>query len=120
MLHGGPGFEHSIYRPVYSALSDIAQIVYLDHRGNGRSEDGPHERSNLKQWGDDVRAPFARYHRFHRTRRLVRRHDRDILRHASSGSSSQTRWFDNCRHAVVPDAPERALAVIRDFINRAK
>jgi len=56
MLHGGPGFEHSIYRPVYSALSDIAQIVYLDHRGNGRSEDGPHERSNLKQWGDDVRA----------------------------------------------------------------
>jgi proline iminopeptidase len=26
--------------------------------------------------------------------------------------------FENCRHAVVPDAPERALAVIRDFIER--
>jgi len=50
-LHGGPGFDHSIFRPVYSALSDIAQIVYLDHRGNGRSEDDPHERCNLKQWG---------------------------------------------------------------------
>jgi pimeloyl-ACP methyl ester carboxylesterase len=24
--------------------------------------------------------------------------------------------FANCRHAVIPDAPERAMAVIRDFI----
>ena len=56
MLHGGPGADHSIYRPAYSALSDIAQIVYLDHRGNGRSEDGPRESWNLAQWGDDVRA----------------------------------------------------------------
>ena len=56
MLHGGPGADHTIYRPAYSALADIAQIVYLDHRGNGRSEDGPRERWNLAQWGDDVRA----------------------------------------------------------------
>jgi proline iminopeptidase len=55
LLHGGPGFDHSIYRPAYSALSDVAQIVYLDHRGNGRSEDGPSESWNLAQWGDDVR-----------------------------------------------------------------
>jgi pimeloyl-ACP methyl ester carboxylesterase len=56
MLHGGPGADHSIYRPAYSALADIVQIVYLDHRGNGRSEDGPRESWNLAQWGDDVRA----------------------------------------------------------------
>jgi proline iminopeptidase len=56
LLHGGPGFDHSIYRPAYAALSDLAQIVYLDHRGNGRSEDGPRESWNLAQWGDDVRA----------------------------------------------------------------
>jgi pimeloyl-ACP methyl ester carboxylesterase len=56
MLHGGPGFDHSIYRPAYSALADVAQIVYLDHRGNGRSEDGPREGWTLAQWGDDVRA----------------------------------------------------------------
>jgi proline iminopeptidase len=56
MLHGGPGFDHSIYKPAYSALADVAQIVYLDHRGNGRSEDGPRESWNLAQWGDDVRA----------------------------------------------------------------
>ena len=54
LLHGGPGFDHSIYRPAYSALADVAQIVYLDHRGNGRSEDGPRESWNLAQWGDDV------------------------------------------------------------------
>lgn len=56
MLHGGPGADHSIYRPAYSALADIAQMVYLDFRGNGRSEDGPREGWNLAQWGDDVRA----------------------------------------------------------------
>jgi pimeloyl-ACP methyl ester carboxylesterase len=56
MLHGGPGFDHSIYKPAYSALADTAQIVYLDHRGNGRSEDGPTDGWNLAQWGDDVRA----------------------------------------------------------------
>jgi len=56
LLHGGPGFDHSIYKPAYSALADIAQIVYLDHRGNGRSEDGPRESWHLAQWGDDVRA----------------------------------------------------------------
>lgn len=56
MLHGGPGADHSIFRPAYSALADIAQIIYLDHRGNGRSEDGPRESWNLAQWGDDVRA----------------------------------------------------------------
>ena len=56
LLHGGPGFDHSIYKPAYSALADIAQVIYLDHRGNGRSEDGPPESWNLAQWGDDVRA----------------------------------------------------------------
>jgi proline iminopeptidase len=54
LLHGGPGFDHSIYRPAYSELADIAQIIYLDHRGNGRSEDGPREQWNLAQWGDDI------------------------------------------------------------------
>ena len=56
MLHGGPGADHSIYRPAYAGLADLAQIVYLDHRGNGRSEDGRREDWNLAQWGDDVHA----------------------------------------------------------------
>ncbi|PYM90663.1 MAG: alpha/beta hydrolase [Candidatus Rokuibacteriota bacterium] len=56
LLHGGPGFDHSIYKPSFSSLADIAQIVFLDHRGNGRSESGPPEAWTLAQWGDDVRA----------------------------------------------------------------
>ena len=56
MLHGGPGADHSIYKPDYSALAEFAQVIYLDHRGNGRSEAGPKEAWTLAQWGDDVRA----------------------------------------------------------------
>jgi proline iminopeptidase len=56
LLHGGPGADHSIYKPDYSVLADIAQVIYLDHRGNGRSDDGPKEAWTLAQWGDDVRA----------------------------------------------------------------
>jgi hypothetical protein len=32
LLHGGPGFDHTLYRPAFSALADIAQVVYLDSR----------------------------------------------------------------------------------------
>src|SRR5215475_8558334 len=49
-------FDHSIYKPAYSALAESAQVIYLDHRGNGRSDDGPQDGWNLAQWGDDVRA----------------------------------------------------------------
>ncbi|KNZ31211.1 MAG: hypothetical protein AD742_18625 [Methylibium sp. NZG] len=56
LLHGGPGADHSIYRPAFSALSDVAQIIYLDHRGNGRSDSGSKESWTLGQWADDVKA----------------------------------------------------------------
>ena len=56
LLHGGPGMDHSTFKPRFSQLADIAQIVYLDQRGNGRSDPGPRERWTLAQWGDDVRA----------------------------------------------------------------
>jgi len=56
LLHGGPGFDHSNFKPDFSRLADIAQVVYLDHRGNGRSDRGDPAKWNLPQWGDDVRA----------------------------------------------------------------
>jgi proline iminopeptidase len=56
LLHGGPGFDHTTFKPLYSALADVAQVVYLDHRGNGRSDAGPEALWTLAQWGDDVRA----------------------------------------------------------------
>lgn len=54
-LHGGPGADHSIFRPAFDQLSDLCQIVYVDHRGNGRSDDGNPASWTLAQWGDDVR-----------------------------------------------------------------
>jgi proline iminopeptidase len=55
LLHGGPGFDHSSFKPAFSALADIAQIVYLDQRGNGRSSGDDPARWTLAQWGDDVK-----------------------------------------------------------------
>ena len=55
LLHGGPGTDHSIFKPIFSTLSDIAQIIYYDHRGNGRSEGNDPKTWNLAQWGDDVK-----------------------------------------------------------------
>src|SRR5262249_48307460 len=55
LLHGGPGFDHSGYKPAFSALADLVQIIYLDHRGNGRSGGEDADTWNLAQWGDDVR-----------------------------------------------------------------
>jgi pimeloyl-ACP methyl ester carboxylesterase len=56
LLHGGPGFDHSNFKPDFSRLAEIAQVVYLDHRGNGRSDPGDPAKWNLPQWGDDVRS----------------------------------------------------------------
>jgi pimeloyl-ACP methyl ester carboxylesterase len=56
LLHGGPGFDHSEFKVGFSQLADIAQVIYLDHRGNGRSDSGATDRWNLATWADDVRA----------------------------------------------------------------
>lgn len=54
LLHGGPGFDHSSFKPAFSQYADIAQVVYIDHRGNGRSDRGPQDAWTLAQWGDDL------------------------------------------------------------------
>jgi proline iminopeptidase len=56
LLHGGPGLDHTGYKPDFARLSDVAQLVYLDHRGNGRSDESDPAHWNLAQWADDVRA----------------------------------------------------------------
>lgn len=54
VLHGGPGFDHAGLRPDFDVFSDIAQVVYLDHRGNGRSVPSDQATWTLAQWGDDI------------------------------------------------------------------
>ncbi len=56
LLHGGPGMDGSYWKPWFSALTDICQIIYLDQRGAGRSDAGPQHAWTFAQWGDDVRA----------------------------------------------------------------
>ena len=54
LVHGGPGADHAGYKPAFSALSDCAQIVYFDNRGDGRSDRGPKDSWTLAQWADDL------------------------------------------------------------------
>ena len=56
LLHGGPGFDHSNFKPDLSPLADVAQLVYLDHRGQGRSDRTAPDRWTLNHWADDVKA----------------------------------------------------------------
>lgn len=55
-LHGGPGVDHTTLRPFLSPLAESVQLVYLDHRGNGRSDHGDPDDWNLATWGDDIRS----------------------------------------------------------------
>src|SRR5829696_284138 len=55
MLHGGPGFDHTPFKQAFfSRLKDVAQVVYYDHRGNGRSDRGSPESWTLDTWADDL------------------------------------------------------------------
>jgi pimeloyl-ACP methyl ester carboxylesterase len=54
LLHGGPGYDHSGFKPAFSRLADLAQIVYYDHRGHGRSDRRPAAEWTLDRFADDV------------------------------------------------------------------
>jgi pimeloyl-ACP methyl ester carboxylesterase len=54
LLHGGPGYDHSGFKPLFSRLADIAQIVYVDDRGHGRSDRRPAAEWTLDTFADDV------------------------------------------------------------------
>jgi proline iminopeptidase len=54
LLHGGPGSDHSMFKPTFSALTDLCQVVYYDHRANGRSDHGDPIDWRLDSWADDV------------------------------------------------------------------
>src|SRR5436190_18320487 len=38
VLHGGPGLDHSMFRPYLDSLGDEFRLLYVDERGQGRSD----------------------------------------------------------------------------------
>lgn len=37
IMHGGLGLDHTYFRPWLDKLADVAELIYYDHRANGRS-----------------------------------------------------------------------------------
>ena len=56
VIHGGPGADHTSYKPTISPLSHKMQLVYFDHRGQGRSARGPKETYTLENNVEDMEA----------------------------------------------------------------
>ena len=56
LLHGGPGADHTSYKPTFSRLSDRMQLVYIDHRGQGRSARGDKSTYTLDNNVEDMEA----------------------------------------------------------------
>jgi len=56
LVHGGPGsFDHSYLKPDFTRLAEVAQVVYFDLPGHGRSDWGDPEAWSFELCGDAVR-----------------------------------------------------------------
>jgi len=55
-IHGGPGSDHTGFKPGYAALTAAMQVVYFDHRGQGRSARGDPARWTLDENVEDMEA----------------------------------------------------------------
>jgi proline iminopeptidase len=55
-LHGGPGGDHSGFKPAFSPLAERMQVIYVDHRGQGRSAKGDPDRYTLDENVEDLEA----------------------------------------------------------------
>lgn len=56
LIHGGPGADHTLYKPTFSPLSSKMQLVYFDQRGQGRSARGLKETYTLENNVEDMEA----------------------------------------------------------------
>jgi pimeloyl-ACP methyl ester carboxylesterase len=54
VLHGGPGLDHSIFRPYLDPLGDDFRLLYVDERGQGRSERVDPQTLSLEVFARDV------------------------------------------------------------------
>ncbi|MCW3477115.1 alpha/beta fold hydrolase [Limobrevibacterium gyesilva] len=56
VLHGGPGGDHTGFKPGMSPLAEKMQLVYVDHRGQGRSAKGDPATYTLDENVEDLEA----------------------------------------------------------------
>jgi proline iminopeptidase len=56
VIHGGPAMDHSYFKPWLTPLADELQLIYVDHRGTGRSGEADPESYRLETMADDLDA----------------------------------------------------------------
>ena len=54
LLHGGPGLDHTMFRPWLDPLADEFRLLYVDERGQGRSDRVDPATLTLSVWARDV------------------------------------------------------------------
>lgn len=53
-LHGGPGFDHGYLKPALAPITKWAQVIFLDLRGQGRSQKVRAATVTLETMADDI------------------------------------------------------------------
>lgn len=56
VIHGGPGGDHSGFKPAFTPLAARLQLVYFDHRGQGRSDPADPASYTLDENVEDMEA----------------------------------------------------------------
>lgn len=56
IIHGGPGSDHTGMKPAFTPLSDRFQLLFFDHRGQGRSARGDVSKYVLDENVEDMEA----------------------------------------------------------------
>jgi proline-specific peptidase len=56
VLHGGPGLDHTMFGGYLDALGDVARLLFVDQRSQGRSDPAPPETWTLPRMAQDVEA----------------------------------------------------------------
>jgi len=54
LLHGGLGLDHRMFGDYLDALADNHQLIFVDQRSQGRSEQAPDDTWSLKHMAEDV------------------------------------------------------------------
>ena len=54
VLHGGPGLDHSMFRPYLDPLAEDVRLIYMDERGQGRSDRVDPQTLSLEVFAQDV------------------------------------------------------------------